>query len=125
MRLNSTTIHIKNRLRSRIWTDEFVRKNKPTMRICENRGQPGYYRFKKRFYGLAEILTIFPDKNDRTLGYSAPAWLDGTIVVTRGKKQEHEKKLFDILNKLEKAEHRANKRKSEFSMIQTKWLSHE
>ena len=63
----------------------------------------GYYRFKKGFYGLADIPTIFQEKIDRTLEYCTPAWLDDIIVVTRGNKQDHEKKLFDILNKLEKA----------------------
>ena len=52
----------------------------------------GYYRFKKGFFGLADIPTIFRKKINRTLGYSTPAWLDDIIVVTRGNKQEHEKK---------------------------------
>ena len=62
----------------------------------------GYYRLKKRFYGLADIPTILQEIFDRTLGSSAPAWLD-IIAVTRGNKQEHDKKLFYKLNKLEKA----------------------
>ena len=74
----------------------------------------GYYRFKKGFYGLADVPTIFQEKIDRTLEYSTPAWLDYIIIVTRRSKQEHEKKLFDILNKLEKAGYRASKNKSEF-----------
>ena len=85
----------------------------------------GYYRFKKGFYGLADIPTIFQEKIDRTLEYCTPAWLDDIIVVTRGSKQDHEKKLFDVLNKLEKAGYRASKRKSEFFINQTKWLGHE
>ena len=85
----------------------------------------GYYRFKKRFYGLADIPTIFQEKIDRTLGYCTSAWLNNIIVVTRGNKQDHEKKLFDVLNKLEKAGYRASKKKSEFFMKQTKWLGHE
>ena len=28
-----------------------------------------YYRFKKVFYGLPDIPTIFPEKKDRTLNY--------------------------------------------------------
>ena len=85
----------------------------------------GYYRFRKGFYGLADIPTIFQEKIDRTLEYCTPAWLDDIIVVTRGKKQDHEKKLFVILNKLEKAGYRASKRKAEFFMNRTKWLGHE
>ena len=70
----------------------------------------GYYRFKKGFYGLADIPTIIQEKIDRTLGYCTPAWLDDFIVVTRGNEQDHEKKLFEILNKLEKAGYRASKK---------------
>ena len=33
----------------------------------------GYYRFKKGFYGLADIPTIFQEKIDRTLEYCTPA----------------------------------------------------
>ena len=74
----------------------------------------GYYRYKKRFYGLADIPTIFQEKFDRTLEYSTPAWLDDIIVVTRGSEQDHERKLFDILNKLEKAGYRASKKSPNF-----------
>ena len=85
----------------------------------------GYYRFKKGFHGLADIPTIFQEKIDRTLEYCTPAWLDDIIVVTRGNKLDHEKKLFDILIKLETAGYRACKRKSEFFINRTKWLRHE
>ena len=37
-------------------------------------------------------------------------------------KPDHERSLFDFLRKLEKADHRANKRKFEFCKNQTKWL---
>ena len=60
----------------------------------------GYYRFKKGFYGLADIPTIFQEKIDRTLEYCTPAWLDDIIIVTRGSKQDHEKKLFDVLYRI-------------------------
>ena len=85
----------------------------------------GYYRFKKGFYGLADIPTIFQEKIDRTLEYCTPAWLNDIIVVTQGNKQDHEKKLFDVLNKLEKTGYRADKKKSEFFMNRIKWLGHE
>ena len=70
----------------------------------------GYYTFKKGFYGLADFPTIFQERIDRTLEYSPPAWLDDKIVVTRGNKQEHEKKIFDVLSKIEKAGYRASKK---------------
>ena len=62
---------------------------------------------------------------DGTLGYSTLSWLDNIIVVIRENKQEHEKKQFDILNKLENAGYCAGKRKSECSLNQTNWLRHE
>ena len=46
-------------------------------------------------------------------------------MVTRGSKQDHEKKLVDVLNKLEKAGYQASKKKSQFFMNCTKWLGHE
>ena len=51
--------------------------------------------------------------------------MDDIIIVTRGSKQDHEKKLFDVLDKLEKAGYRASKKKSEFFLKETKWLGHE
>ena len=96
------------------------------MCVRNNRGKfSGYYRFKKVFHGLADIPTISQEKIDRTLEYSTPAWLDDIIIVTRGNKQEHEKKLFDILNKLEKAGYRASKKRSDFFKNRIKWLGHE
>ena len=85
----------------------------------------GYYRFKKGFYSLADIPTIFQEKIDRTLEYSTPAWLDDIIIVTRGDRTEHEKKLFDVLRELQDAGYRASERKSEFFLNKTKWLGHE
>ena len=46
-------------------------------------------------------------------------------MVTRGNEQDHEKKLFDVLNKLEKDGYRAIKKKSEYFLNRTKWLGHE
>ena len=85
----------------------------------------GYYRFKRGFYGLADITTIFQEKIDRTLEYCTPAWLDDIIVVTRGDREDHEKKLFDVLKKLEDAGYRASERKLEFFKNKMKWLGHE
>ena len=78
----------------------------------------GYYRFKKGF----RDVPIYPPYFKRK--YCTPAWLDDIIVVTRGSKQDHGKKFFDSLNKLEKAGYRASKKKSEFLMNETKWLGH-
>ena len=54
--------------------------NLPTLRIRINRKKiKEYYRFKKRFYGLADIPTKIEEKIDRTLGYCTPAWLDDIL----------------------------------------------
>ena len=57
--------------------------------------------------------------------YCTPAWLDDIIVVTRGDRKDHEKKLFDVLKKLENAGYRASEKKSEFFQNKIEWLGHE
>ena len=88
-------------------------------------GFSGNNDFTKGYFELADISTIFQEKIDRTLEYCTPAWLDDIVVVTRGDKPKHDKKLFDVLNKLEKAGYRASERTSEFFMNQTEWLGHQ
>ena len=80
---------------------------------------------KKRFCGLGDIPTIFQENFDRSLEYSTPAWLDDTKVVTRGDRKEHEKKLFDVIMKLENTGYRASEKKSEFFLRKSSWLGHE
>ena len=41
----------------------------------------GYYRILKKFYGPADIPTIFQNKIDRTLGHQTPVWLDDIMIV--------------------------------------------
>ena len=106
-----------------------MKLSEETSRQCEfaliGRIFNGYYRFRKWFYGHANIPTIFQEKIHRMPGYCTTAWLDDIIVKTRGNEQDHEKKLFDVLNKLEKVGYRASKKKSEFFVNQIKWLGHE
>ena len=59
----------------------------------------GYYRFKRGFYGLADIPTIFQEKIDRTLEYCTPAWLDDIIGVTRGDRKRPRKETFRCTEK--------------------------
>ena len=70
-----------------------------------------YYRFKKGFYGLADMHTIFQEKIDRTLEYCTPAWPGDIIVVTRKDRKDYEKKLFDVLRKMENTGYRASEKK--------------
>ena len=65
-----------------------------------------YYRFLKGFNGPAGLPTIFQEKTDRTLGHQTPVWLDDIIIVTRGTKEEHTRKLYSVLSKLENEEYK-------------------
>ena len=82
------------------------------------------YRFLKGFYGPADIPTIFQEKIDRSLGHQTPVWLDDIIVVTRGTKEEHTRKLYSVLTKLENEGNKASKTKSKFYRKETIWLGH-
>ena len=84
----------------------------------------GYYRFLKGFYGPADIPTIFQEKIDRTLGHQTTVWLDDIIIVTRGTKEEHTRKLYSVLTKLENEGYKASKKKSKFYQKETIWLGH-
>ena len=44
----------------------------------------GHYRFKKGFYGLSDIPTVFQKHIDKILEFKTPVWLDGIICVTNG-----------------------------------------
>ena len=103
-----------------------MKLSKETSRQCVfaiTRGKvSGYYSFKKGFHELDEIPAVFQEKIDRTQECSIPSWLDDIIVVTRGSREDHEKKLFDVLKKLEDARYRASEQKPEFVSKKTKWL---
>ena len=51
-------------------------------------------------------------------------WLDDIIVVTRGTKEEHTKKLESVLTNLENEGYKASKNKSKFYIKETVWLGH-
>ena len=82
----------------------------------------GYYQFLKGFYGPADIPTIFQEKIDRTLGHQTPVWLDDIIIVTRGTKKEHTRKLYSVLSKLENESTEQAGKKSKFYQKETVWL---
>ena len=74
----------------------------------------GYYRLLKGFYGPADIPTIFQEKIDRRLGHQTPVCLDDIIIVTRGTKEEHTRKLNSVHSKLDSEGYLARKKKSKF-----------
>ena len=84
----------------------------------------GYYRFLKRFYGLADIPTIFQERIDKTLEFKHPAWLDDVIIVTKGTIDKHEAEVKETMEKLEKAGYRLHPNKCEFFKQEAKWIGH-
>ena len=84
----------------------------------------GYHRFLKRFYGLADIPTIFQEKIGQTLENEHPAWLDDIIIVTKGSKGQHKKELIEALTRLENAGYRLSGNKSEFFKPEIEWIGH-
>ena len=75
----------------------------------------GHYRFKKCFYGLSDIPTVFQEHIDRVLEFKTPVWLDDILCVTNGSIEEHEKEVREVLMKLQNAGCRASEKKTECS----------
>ena len=85
----------------------------------------GYYRFKKEFYGLAHIPTIFQEKNWPNIRIFYPGMAGRYYSGNTGRPSRTRKKIFDILEKLENVGYRASEKKSDFFSNKTKWLGHE
>ena len=75
----------------------------------------GYYRFLKRFYGLAQIQLILQERIDKTLEFKHQARLDDTIIVTKGNIEEHEMEMKATMKKLEEAGYRLHLKKANSS----------
>ena len=111
------TVHNNYSYQKLTWTTHTDKLNLPMKQADTHRRKIQRILYiHEGFYGLADTPTIFQEKIDRTLEYCTPKWLDDKIVVSRRDKQEHEKNLFDVLNKLEKTEYRARKNKPDFFM---------
>ena len=86
----------------------------------------GLYRFKKGFYGLSDIPTVFQEHIDKVLEFKTPVWLDDIICVTNGTIEEHEEELRDeILSKLQENGYRASEKKTELFKKELTWLGYE
>ena len=79
---------------------------------------------QKRILRSCRYPNYFP-REDRPNSRVFHTSVDDIIVVTRGDRTEHEKKLFDVLRKLQDAGYRASEKKLEFFLNKTKWLGHE
>ena len=81
----------------------------------------GHYRFKKGFYGLSDIPTVFQEHIDKVLEFSTPVWPDDNICVTNGTEEDHKRELRDVLSNLQETGCRASERKTELSKKELTW----
>ena len=84
----------------------------------------GHYRFKKGFYGLSDIPTVFQEHMDTVLEFKTPVWLDDIICVTNGSIEDHEREVREVLTKLQNAGYRASERKTELFKKELTWLGY-
>ena len=84
----------------------------------------GHYRFKKGFYGLADIPIVYQEHIDKRLEYKTPVWIDDFICVTNGTIDEHEREVREVLNKLQNAGYRASEKKTELFKQELTWLGY-
>ena len=84
----------------------------------------GHYRFKKGFYGLSDIPTVFQEHIDKVLEFKTPVWLDDIICVTNGTIEEHDRELREVLTKLQEAGYRASERNTELFKKELTWLGY-
>ena len=84
----------------------------------------GHYRFKKGFYGLSDIPTVFQEHIDSVLEFKTPVWLDDIICVTNGSIEDHEKEVREVLIKLQNAGDRASEKKTELFKKELTWLGY-
>ena len=82
----------------------------------------GHYRFKKGFYGLSDIPTVFQEHIDSVLEFKTPVWLDDIICVTNGSIKDHEKEVREVLIKFQNAGYRASEKKTELFKKELTWL---
>ena len=84
----------------------------------------GHYRFKKGFYGLSDIPTVFQKHIDAVLEFKTPVCLDDVFCVTNGNIEDHEKEVREVLTKLQNAGYRVSERKTEFFKNELTWLGY-
>ena len=83
------------------------------------------------FQKLAPILLdttdskkLFTDYRTIVLKFTTPVWLDDIICVTNGTTEDHERKLREILPKLEDAGYRTGEKEIEFFKRRLSWLGY-
>ena len=78
--------------------------------------------FKKGFYGLSDISTVFQEHRDTVLELKTLVWLDDIVCVTNGSIEDHEKEVREVLIKLQNAGYRASEKKTELFKKELTWL---
>ena len=105
---------VQNRPRLRLRTGEIIQRSVKTQRVLNHCGEfTGHYQFKKGFYGLSNIPTVFQEHIDKVQEYKTQIWLDDMICNINGTIEEHEQKLREVLLKLQEAGYRASERITE------------
>ena len=84
----------------------------------------GHYRFKKSFYGLSDIPTVFQEHIDTLLEVKTSVWLDDIICVTDGNIEDHEREVREVLTKLQNVGYRASEKKTELFKRELTWLGY-
>ena len=84
----------------------------------------GVLPFLEKFYGLADIPTIFQGRIDKTQVFKHPAWLDYITIVTKGNIEEHETEVKETMKKLEEAGYRLHPKKSKFFQKEAECVGH-
>ena len=110
-----------------IWTMLMGRQNYPkkqqnTVFSIIGGDFTGHCQFKKGFYWLSDIPTVFQEHIDKVLEFKTPVWLDDIICVTYRTIDEHEREVREVLNKLQNAGYRASGKKTELFKQELTWL---
>ena len=87
----------------------------------------GTYRFNTGFYGLTDMPAEFQKAIDITLANltNTFSFLDDIIIVTKGGIENHKKKLFKCLDKLDEEKLAINIEKCHFAKQKISWLGYE
>ena len=72
-----------------------------------------HYRFKRNFYGLSDVSTVFQEHIDTVLELKTRVWLDDIISVTRGSIADHEREVREVFTEMQNAGYQASERKTE------------
>ena len=67
---------------------------------------------------------MFQEHIDTLLEFKTPVWLNDTICVTNGNIEDHEKKVREVLTKLQNAGYRASEEKTELIKKELTWLGY-